>query len=214
MYVFPRLLEDSVNRALYMLAIKISKGDRFPLTLLFMGSLYKSLDLYKRSMEATLGCNFVLCFVDTAALQLLLWDHYRSYAPKVVSNKVAFRAWLRYTPKPQTNLLDFLDEESEFDFCPYTHDVSSPKHLRLYPHELGSTWHFKRMKKSDLNIARPFYHWVCSTHLSYITESSSAIHSLKFLVVVYSPHRFAKQLGYDQGIVMEALNLMLYILPS
>ncbi|GAV70635.1 PMD domain-containing protein [Cephalotus follicularis] len=67
-YVFPCLLVDGVNRSLFMLAIKISKGDRFYLAPLFVGSLYKRLDLYKRSMEAFLGHNYVLCFVDTAAL--------------------------------------------------------------------------------------------------------------------------------------------------
>ncbi|GAV71734.1 hypothetical protein CFOL_v3_15224 [Cephalotus follicularis] len=98
-----------------------------------MGSLYKRLDLYKKSMVASLGHNSVLCFVDTATLQLFLWDHYKGYAPKVVNNKVAFRVWLRYSPKPQTNLLAFLDEESEFDFRPYNHDTSSPDHYAFTP---------------------------------------------------------------------------------
>ncbi|GAV67817.1 PMD domain-containing protein [Cephalotus follicularis] len=126
MYLFSGLPVDDVNRSLFMLSIKISKGEIFSLAPSFVDSLYKRLDLYKRSMEASLGRNCMLYFVDTAALQLFLWDHYRGYAPKVGNRKVAIRAWLRYTSKPLTNLLDFLYEESEFDFCPYTHDTSSP----------------------------------------------------------------------------------------
>ncbi|GAV57204.1 PMD domain-containing protein, partial [Cephalotus follicularis] len=139
-YVFSGLPVDGVNKGFFLLAIKIAKVERLPVAPLFVGSLYKRLDLYKKSMEASLRCNVVLCFVDTTTLQLFLWDHYRDYAPKVVNSEVAFREWLRYMPKPQTNLMDFLDEESEFDFRPYTHDTSSPENLRLYHHELGSVW--------------------------------------------------------------------------
>ncbi|GAV61579.1 PMD domain-containing protein, partial [Cephalotus follicularis] len=53
-YVFLRLLVDGVNKGLIMLAIKISKGDMFPLAPLFVRSWYKRLDLYKKSMEASL----------------------------------------------------------------------------------------------------------------------------------------------------------------
>ncbi|GAV59211.1 hypothetical protein CFOL_v3_02742 [Cephalotus follicularis] len=67
-YVFPRLPIDGVNRGFFLLAIGISKGD----ALLFVGYLYKRLDLYKKSMEASLGRNSVLRFVDTATLQLVL----------------------------------------------------------------------------------------------------------------------------------------------
>ncbi|GAV77020.1 PMD domain-containing protein, partial [Cephalotus follicularis] len=97
-YVFPGLPVDGVNRGLFLLAIRISTGDRFLLAPLFVGSLYKRLDLYKKSKEASIRRNSILCFVDNAALQLFLWDHYKGYAPKVVNSKAAFRAWLRYTP--------------------------------------------------------------------------------------------------------------------
>ncbi|GAV74984.1 PMD domain-containing protein [Cephalotus follicularis] len=62
-YVFPGNPVDVMN-----VAIKISKGERFPLAPLFMGSLYKCLDLYKKSMKASLGRSSLLCFVDTATL--------------------------------------------------------------------------------------------------------------------------------------------------
>ncbi|GAV80746.1 hypothetical protein CFOL_v3_24206 [Cephalotus follicularis] len=130
---------DGVNKGLFLLAIRISKGGRFPLAPLFVGCLYKRLDLYKGSMEALIGHSSVLCFVDIVALQLFLWDHYTGYAPEVVNGKVAFRAWLRCTPKPQANLLDVLDNEAEFSFHPYTWGISSHERLRLHPPELGST---------------------------------------------------------------------------
>ncbi|GAV71131.1 hypothetical protein CFOL_v3_14625 [Cephalotus follicularis] len=118
--------------SLFLLAITIVKGGRFPLAPLFMGSLYKHLDLYKGSMEASLGHNLVLCFGDTVALQLFL------YAPEVVIGKAMFKAWLRYTLKAQDNLLDFLDDEVEFNFGPYAQDDSSNDHIRLYTSELVS----------------------------------------------------------------------------
>ncbi|GAV86526.1 PMD domain-containing protein [Cephalotus follicularis] len=91
-YVFLGQPVDGVNISFFLLVIKIANGQRFPLAHLFVGSLFKRLDLYKKSMEASLGCNSVLCFVDIISLRVFLWDHYKGYAPKVVNRKVDFRA--------------------------------------------------------------------------------------------------------------------------
>ena len=64
----------------FPLAIKLVKGQSFPLTPYFLGTLYSHLDYFTLDLQCIWGRFQVETFVPVAFLQTWLWEHFRNYA--------------------------------------------------------------------------------------------------------------------------------------
>ena len=64
----------------FPLAVKLVKGQSFPLTPYFLGTLYSHLDYFTLDLQCIWGRFQVETFVPVAFLQTWLWEHFRNYA--------------------------------------------------------------------------------------------------------------------------------------
>ena len=72
----------------FPLAVKLVKGQSFPLTPYFLGTLYSHLDHFTPDLQRARGRFQVKTFVLVVFLQIWLWEHFRNYAlaPKVLKS--------------------------------------------------------------------------------------------------------------------------------
>ncbi|XP_017974546.1 PREDICTED: uncharacterized protein LOC18601977 [Theobroma cacao] len=180
-HALPRCPDDGISSAIVPLAIKIVKGIRFPLTPLYLGSLYKRLDLYQLKTVESAGRYKVLTYVDVSSIQMFLWERYN------------YRAWAWHDRLQRGNVLEVMDVRKEFNPRPYVQPINGFGDPVIYYdlHPLQS----ERMNSRGIN----FCIWVHSSHLPSMIESSSFGGDRNFRSVeVYSPYRVARQFGFDQ----------------
>ena len=73
-------LEKILSRH-FPLAIKLARGQSFPLAPYFLGTLYSHLDHFTLDLQRSWGRFQVETFIPVAFFQMWLWEHFRNYAP-------------------------------------------------------------------------------------------------------------------------------------
>ena len=73
-HALPGCPDYGISPSFILIAIKIAQGKDFPLAPLYLGSLYKRLDLYQSKTKEPVGRYKVLSYVDIIFIQLCLWE--------------------------------------------------------------------------------------------------------------------------------------------
>lgn len=125
-HIFSRCLDNGISPSIVPVAIKMSQGMCFPLAPLYLGNLYKRLDLYHLKTEIL---DKILTYVDMFFFQICLWERFNACAPppspgpsttsfsKFSGNN--YRAWFCHNHNSKGNILQVLDIVKEFTWCPY-----------------------------------------------------------------------------------------------
>ncbi|MBA0628948.1 hypothetical protein Godav_023577 [Gossypium davidsonii] len=109
-HIFSEHLDHGISLVIVHAAIKISYGMHFPLTLLYLGNLYKQLDLYHIKIE--IFGRFSACAPPPNP----------SPSPATSSNKFVgnnYKVWLWHNQNSKGNILQVLDIIKEFTWCQY-----------------------------------------------------------------------------------------------
>ena len=87
-HLFEGYPHKKILRKHFLLAVKLARGQSFPLTPYFLRTLYSHLDYFTLDLQRSQGRFQVETFVPVAFLQIWLWEHFRNYAPvsKVLSS--------------------------------------------------------------------------------------------------------------------------------
>ncbi|XP_017970371.1 PREDICTED: uncharacterized protein LOC108660633 [Theobroma cacao] len=205
-YVFPSCPDDGISSSIIPYAIKIAKGMSFPLAPLYLGSLYRRLDLYHSKTAESVGRYRVLTYVDVFFIHMCLWERFRSCAPtsNVYQPPVSFstntalrdnyRAWAWHDQNFRDNILKVLDKAYQFIARLYVrsnHGFSDPIiYYDRRPFKIG------KLSSHELN----FLMWVNSSQPpSMIETASSGVDRDSLSIKLYFPYRVACQFGYDQS---------------
>ncbi|XP_017969960.1 PREDICTED: uncharacterized protein LOC18608829 [Theobroma cacao] len=197
--------DDGISSVVVPLAIKIIKGIRFPLAPLYLGSLYKRLDLYQLKIIESAGRYKVLTYVDVSFIQMCLWERFgtcahmpnaypfASFSMNNLLSRNNYRAWAWHDRLQKGNVIEMMDVTKEFNHRPYVQPINGfgdpAIYYDLHPLQSG------RMSSRGIN----FCIWVHSSHLPSMIESSNSGGDRNFRSVeVYSPYRVARQFGFDQ----------------
>ncbi|GMN59597.1 hypothetical protein TIFTF001_028695 [Ficus carica] len=80
-FIFSGLPCDTIRKNLFPMAISLGQGKKLPLAPLFLGQLYKHLDLLAEDELLGLSRFRVETYLSTSFLQVFLWQHFKGYAP-------------------------------------------------------------------------------------------------------------------------------------
>ena len=186
----------------FPLAIKLARGQSFPLAPYFLGTLYSHLDHFTLDLQRSWGRFQVETFVSVAFLQIWLWEHFRNYAPipKVLSSyKTSLPSpqglpcswcWNKVAVSSNSFLSKVLDDPTDWTSIPYSalEGGLSPLFTSLENISISryrdTPW---SEELSFIDCAFPS-HFQAHFQDEYETQS-------------YNPYRFDHQLGFDQGIL-------------
>ncbi|OMP07519.1 hypothetical protein COLO4_07268 [Corchorus olitorius] len=129
-YVLPWAPEDGISPTLIPLAIKLSKGTRFPLGSMYLGSLYRRLDLIHEKTRLSMGRFKLWSTVDVTFIQMCLWGRFPRCAPypniyDASLFSVNYRVWAWYKWQlSNTSIFEVMDKHNEFCTRPYVRPLA------------------------------------------------------------------------------------------
>lgn len=215
-FLFPDFPIDAPSECVFYLAVRIARGDRFPLGPLFLGHLFQQLDHLSADLERSVGRYDITTMVQTQFLIALVYEHFPSAAPKAkkfpaqVSRPVLDSRgrpvkeadgrqqytldgplWpiiLRWNNAATTKLWeDVMDDESHFRPRPYTQTLDG---VCNYIPDIPGEVDFSDASLPRRNLLVGAY---CMSRPAYLP----AIGVENWQTMVYRPDRVARQLGYD-----------------
>lgn len=83
-FILPSTPPDSLNPFVFPLAVRLFRGDRIPLALLFLGNLYYRLDLLHRDMVRSVGRYEPVSFVHNQFLLCFFFERFPKFAPTLI----------------------------------------------------------------------------------------------------------------------------------
>ncbi|CAL5412359.1 unnamed protein product [Camellia sinensis] len=187
--------QDGICHELFPLAAILASGRPIPLPPLFLGGLYRRLDMYQEGIDRSKGRYDVTSFLPTTFLQLFLYERFPSLAPmpKVFSIEKSEPRSARWAEGcVQGSLASIFDFEDKFVAHPYVMPVcgvSSTVAYRLDDYELVLEPGVSYLGDADSAMVLS----TVSGYLPYFLDGT-------YGVVAYHPLRVARQVGLDQGV--------------
>nr|KJB65803.1 hypothetical protein B456_010G113700 [Gossypium raimondii] len=110
-HIFSRCFDYGIILAIVLVAIKIAQGMYFPLALLYLGNIYKTLDYYHLKTKILLGRYKILSYVDMSFIQIYFWERFSACAHPPSPGSFAtssskftgnnYRAWFGISRSPK-----------------------------------------------------------------------------------------------------------------
>ena len=204
-YVFPGGPEEGVNPRLFLLAIRIAKGERFALAPFYLGSFYRRLDLYHHASVRSKGRYVIYSHVDLMFLQLFIYERFHEYTCQVGeqdSQGSISRVMAPLNRRPVKLLSNVIDDVGKFIFRPYLIKKAGYEDCsKSYPDRADIlVTLIDAREKVDIFDAG-FILWCTPGYLPSLQDSKNSVSCfMEQRVMVYSPHRVARQFGFDQGV--------------
>ncbi|KAI8534241.1 hypothetical protein RHMOL_Rhmol10G0074400 [Rhododendron molle] len=211
-YIFPGPPKDGVDTALFELAAILASGESVPLAPLFLGTLFKRLDMLHDAARHSCGRYDLPIYVATNFLHMFLFERF----PKVAPEPNNFRAddgggegepcrnvcrsarWSGSgVRKVRGSIADVLNVEEEFVARPYVNTPKGVFAFNMYSEEDVVAF----ANKDDASTAELFrMSCMMRGELPYFVNE-------KYGSVTYDPMRVARQFGFDQGVPKPLLPL-------
>ncbi|KAH7853922.1 hypothetical protein Vadar_008146 [Vaccinium darrowii] len=202
LHVFPGPPEGGVDPNLFGIAAILSTGKSVPLAPLFLGTLYKRLDLIVPAARLSKGRYDICTYVHTGFLGMFFYERFASCAPlpnefETGQNECRASRWVNgatddggtHILRVRGGLASVIDDESAFLPWPYVEDVEGIEPFGIYSKETTtvSMGALKADRKSHvvLNMLIP---GGLPCYVGGIFGEGS-----------YNPMRVARQFGLDQG---------------
>ena len=204
-YVFPGGPEEGVNPRLFLLAIRIAKGERFALAPFYLGSFYRRLDLYHHASVRSKGRYIVHSHVDLMFLQLFIYERFHGYTSQVGEQDPLAntpRVMLSLNRRPVKLLSNVIDDVGRFIFRPYLMKQAGYEDCsKSYPDKKDVLMTLVDAREKLDVFDAGFILWCTPGYLPSLQDCKNSVSCfLEQRVMVYSPHRVARQLGFDQGV--------------
>ncbi|KAG5552835.1 hypothetical protein RHGRI_010816 [Rhododendron griersonianum] len=204
-YIFPGPPKDGVDTALFELAAIIASGESVPLAPLFLGTLFKRLDMLHDAARRSCGRYDLPIYVATNFLHMFFFERFPKVAPEPndfggddgggegePSRSVCRSArWSGSGVRDvRGGIADVIDIEGEFIARPYVNTPKGVFSFNVYSEEDVVTF----ANKDDASTAELFrMSCMMRGELPYFVNG-------KYGSVTYDPMRVARQFGYDQGV--------------
>ncbi|XP_059655262.1 uncharacterized protein LOC132302424 isoform X1 [Cornus florida] len=198
-YIFEGRPEDGLSREVFPLAAVLSRGISLPLAPMFLGTLYDRLDTVVSDCIRSVGRYDISTFASSMFLSVFLFERFPNYGPCPLelndTDKNGYPTdyghasrWMNLGSMNK-NIGDFIDQENEFIFRPYTTERKGIKRPSFYFEEYQVLTRDEQLTPTQLMFAVI----VAGLPLPVFGD-------LPMRVTSYSPMRVARQLGFDQGI--------------
>ncbi|CAL5395888.1 unnamed protein product [Camellia sinensis] len=194
-YILMGRSQDGICHELFPLGAILASGRPIPLAPLFLGGLYRRLDMYQEGVDRSKGRYDVTSFLPTTFLQLFLYERFPSLAsmPKVFSIKESEPRSARWAERcVQGSLASIFDFEDKFVARSYAMPicgVSSTIAYRLDDCELVLEPGVSYLGDADSVMVLS----TVSGYLPYFVDGT-------YGMVAYNPLRAARQFGLDQRV--------------
>lgn len=193
-YVLPSSPEDGIHPYVFLLAVKLAKGEKLALAPIFLGSLFYRLDECVQSLSRSMGRYTVVSYANSAFLQMFLWEMFSNLAPQPIqfeavtmrtfededgivrtvpdkSPRMRAQRWSNLEQQKGKDLMDYIDSEKHFSFRPYGSTPRGVVEAKLYA-PLGG----KTVEVSTKRVSVELVSWmtmVAPTLHPFITESKT-----------------------------------------
>ncbi|KAG5523152.1 hypothetical protein RHGRI_035090 [Rhododendron griersonianum] len=204
-YIFPGPPKDGVDTALFELAAILASGESVPLAPLFLGTLFKRLDMLHDAARRSCGRYDLPIYVATNFLHMFLFERFPKVAPEPndfggddgggegepCRSVCRSAQWSGSGVRDvRGGIADVIDIEGEFVARPYVNTPKGVFSLNVYSEEDVVTF----ANKDDASTAELFrMSCMIRGELPYFVNG-------KYGSVTYDPMRVARQFGYDQGV--------------
>ena len=187
----------------FPLAVKLAKGQSFPLAPYFLRTLYSHLDHFTLDLQRSWGRFQVETFVPVAFLQIWLWENFRNYAPvpKVLNSyKTNLSSpqglshswrWNKVTVSSNNFLSKVLYDPTNWTVKPYSALKSGLPPLFISLESIFVSCY----RETPWSEEELFF--VACAFPSHLQECFQD----KYETQTYNPHWFTCQFGFDQGIL-------------
>lgn len=101
--------EDGINAYVFPLAIRLARGEKVALALIFLGSLFYRLDECVHSLVRSMWRYTVASYAQTAFLQMFLWERFKSYNPQPIT----FEATTMMTVEDENGIVRSVPDKPE-----------------------------------------------------------------------------------------------------
>ncbi|KAE9445285.1 hypothetical protein C3L33_22818, partial [Rhododendron williamsianum] len=195
-YVLPDYPIDGLSQAVFPLAVLLACGQPVALAPLFLGSLYRQLDLVQADYARSLGRCDHLLMAHTNFLLAYFFEHFRSIAPVPLAfqaSRQRSRAEQWYGTSSNASWYEACDIEANFTPRPY--NIPSPGVMGVGLCLLPSASSLSAASGGD-SVART----VVNATLIALPGWLPFLNNETTGVVVYRLDRFARQLRFDQGV--------------
>ncbi|KAF7151165.1 hypothetical protein RHSIM_Rhsim02G0152100 [Rhododendron simsii] len=204
-YLFPGPPKDGVDTTLFELAAILASEESVPLAPLFLGTLFKRLDMLQDAARRSCGRYDLPIYVATNFLHMFLFERFPKVAPKPndfgagssggrgepCRNVCRSARWSRGGVRDvRGSIAEVLDVEGEFVARPY---VNTPK--GIFPFNVYSEEDVVAFANKDDASTAELFRMSCMMRgkLPYFVNG-------RYGSVMYDPIRVARQFGFDQGV--------------
>ncbi|KAI8530088.1 hypothetical protein RHMOL_Rhmol11G0028200 [Rhododendron molle] len=204
-YIFPGPPKDGVDTALFELAAILASGEPVPLAPLFLGTLFKRLDMLHDAARRSCGRYDLPIYVATNFLHMFLFERFPKVAPEPNNfgaedgvgegepcrNVCRSARWSGSGVREvRGSIADVLDVEEEFVARPY---VNTPK--GVFPFNVYAEEDVVAFANKDDASTAELFRMSCMMRweLPYFVNG-------KYGSVTFDPMRVARQFGFDQGV--------------
>ncbi|KAE9452525.1 hypothetical protein C3L33_15575, partial [Rhododendron williamsianum] len=211
-YIFPGPPKDGVDTTLFELAAIPASEESIPLAPLFLGTLFKRLDMLHDAARRSCGRYDLPIYVATNFLHMFLFEQFPRVAPEPndfgvddgggkgepCRNVCQSARWSGSGVRDvRGGIADVIDIEGEFVARPY---VNTPK--GVFPFNVYSEEDVVAFANKDDASTAELFRMSCMMRgeLPYFVNG-------KYGTVTYDPMRVARQFGFDQGVPKPLLPL-------
>ncbi|KAI8530212.1 hypothetical protein RHMOL_Rhmol11G0038300 [Rhododendron molle] len=204
-YIFPGPPKDRVDTTLFELAAILTSEESVPLAPLFMGTLFKRLDMLRDAARRSCGRYDLPIYVATNFLHMFLFERFPRVAPgpnefgvdegggmgESSRNVCRSARWSGSGVRDvRGSIADVLDVEEEFVARPY---VNTPK--GVFPFNVYSKEDVVAFANKDDASTAELFRMSCMMRgeLPYFVNG-------KYGSVTFDPMRVARQFGFDQRV--------------
>ncbi|KAG5528472.1 hypothetical protein RHGRI_029232 [Rhododendron griersonianum] len=204
-YIFPGPPKDGVDTALFELAAILASGESVPLAPLFLGTLFKRLDMLHDAARRSCGRYDLPIYVAANFLHMFLFERFPKVAPEPndfggddgggegepCRSVCRSAQWSGSGVRDvRGGIADVIDIEGEFVARLYVNTPKGVFSFNVYSEEDVVTF----PNKDDASTAELFrMSCMMRGELPYFVNG-------KYGSVTYDPMRVARQFGYDQGV--------------
>ncbi|KAE9445286.1 hypothetical protein C3L33_22816, partial [Rhododendron williamsianum] len=195
-YVLPNYPVDGISQAVFPLAVLLARGQPVALAPMFLGSLYRQLNLVQADYAWSLGRCDHLSMAHSTFLLAYFFEHFRTVAlvPLVFpASGVRSRTEQWHGTSSEASWHEVCDVETNFTQRPY--NIPSPGIMGV-----GQCLLPVASSLGAANGGDPVARTVINSALIALPGWLPTLCSETTGVAVYRPNRFARKLGFDQGV--------------
>ncbi|KAE9467466.1 hypothetical protein C3L33_00633, partial [Rhododendron williamsianum] len=195
-YVLPDYPIDGLSQAVFPLAVLLARGQPVALAPLFLGSLYRQLDLVQADYARSLGRCDHLSMVHTNFLLAYFFKHFRAIAPVPLAFQASGqRSRAEQWQGTSSNASWYEACDVKTNFTPRPFNITSPGVMGMGLCLLPTSSSLNAASGGD-SVART----VVNSTLIALPGWLPFLNNEAAEVVVYRPDRYARQLSFDQGV--------------